>query len=44
MNKSREKLPFDVSGFRMIMYTDSIQGAPNLKQQLTKFVKALLDR
>lgn len=44
MNKAREKLPFDVSGFRMIMYTDSIQGAPSLKQQLTRFVKSLLDR
>lgn len=43
MNKAREKLPFDVSGFRMIMYSDSIQGAPNLKQQLSNFIKSLLD-
>lgn len=44
MNKARERLPFDISGFRTIMYSDSIKGAPNLKQQLTKFVKSLLDQ
>jgi len=42
MDKGRENLPFDVSGFRIIMYNNTIKGAQYVKEQLTKFLKALI--
>lgn len=42
MNKDREKLPFDVSGFRVIMYNNTIKGAPHVREKLTKFLKAVM--
>lgn len=43
MDKEREKLPFDISGFRIIMYNNTIKGAQYVKEILTKFLKTLIN-
>lgn len=43
MDKEREKLPFDVSGFRVIMYNNTIKGAQYVKELLTKFLTTLIN-
>lgn len=42
MDKERDKLPFDVSSFRVIMYNNTIKGAQYVKEILTKFLKTLI--
>ena len=43
MDKERKDLPFDISGFRVIMYHNTIEGAQYVKNQLTRFLKALIN-
>ena len=43
MDKEREKLPFDISGFRIIMYNNTIEGAQYVKNLLTRFLKTLIN-
>ena len=40
--KSREKLPFDVSGFRTLFYDNSIGGKRRVEEQLIKFITNIL--
>lgn len=42
MDKERDRLPFDVSSFRVIMYNNTIKGAQYVKEILTKFLKTLI--
>lgn len=42
MNKERKKLPFDISGFRVIMYNNTIKGAPRVRMQLKRFLEAII--
>lgn len=42
MDKEREKLPFDISSFRIIMYNNTIEGAQYVKNLLTRFLKTLI--
>lgn len=41
--KSREKLPFDVSGFRTLFYDNSIGGKRKVEERLKKFITNILD-
>ncbi|MGB2863744.1 MAG: hypothetical protein WBC05_10505 [Sedimentisphaerales bacterium] len=41
--KSREKLPFDVSGFRTLFYDNSIGGKRKVEERLTKFITNILE-
>lgn len=43
MDKERKDLPFDISGFRVIMYYNTIEGSQYVKKQLTRFLKALIN-
>ncbi len=43
MDKERKDLPFDISGFRVIMYYNTIEGAQYVKKKLTRFLKALIN-
>lgn len=40
--KKREKLPFDISGFRTLFYEDSISGKTKVESNLKKFLDAML--
>ncbi len=40
-DKSRERLPFDLSGFRTIFYTNSISGKERVEQTLEKHLDSL---
>ncbi len=43
-DNKRDKLPFDLSSFRTIFYSDSIAGKKNVELQLRKHLEALLPR
>jgi nucleoside 2-deoxyribosyltransferase len=38
------KLPFDVSGYRVIFYDDSIKGKRDVEQQLRRHLESILGR
>jgi nucleoside 2-deoxyribosyltransferase len=38
-NRKTEKLPFDVSGYRVIFYDDTIGGKSNIESTLTEHLK-----
>lgn len=40
--KKREKLPFDISGFRTLFYEDSISGKTTVEKNLESFLKSML--
>ncbi len=40
-DKNREKLPFDISGFRLLFYENSIAGKPNVESALRKHLEAI---
>ncbi len=40
--RKREKLPFDVSGFRTLYYDNSIGGKSKVEERLNKFIKSIL--
>lgn len=40
--KKREKLPFDISGFRTLFYEDSISGKTSIEKNLENFLKSML--
>lgn len=40
--KSREKLPFDVSAFRTLFYDNSIGGKSKVEERLKKFISSIL--
>lgn len=41
-DKKREKLPFDVSGFRTLFYENSIGGKSKVERDLKKFIEGIL--
>lgn len=41
-DKKREKLPFDVSGFRTLFYENSIGGKNKVERDLKKFIESIL--
>ena len=41
-DKKREKLPFDVSGFRTLFYDNSIGGKSKVERDLKKFIENIL--
>lgn len=43
-DKKREKLPFDVSGFRTLFYENSIGGKKKVEKDLLKYLKAIFNR
>lgn len=40
-NKERGKLPFDISGFRVVFYTDSIRGKGDMEVELRNHLRAI---
>ena len=38
MDRARESVPFDISGFRVIMYNNTIEGASKVKDQFDKYL------
>ena len=40
----REKLPFDISGYRTIFYNNTISGKHQIEQQLDKYIKYMSNR
>jgi len=40
-DKNREKLPFDISGFRLLFYENSIAGKPNVESALRKHLEGI---
>lgn len=42
MNRVRQQLPFDISGFRVIMYNNTIKGAPYVREKLKRFLNAII--
>lgn len=40
--KKREKLPFDISGFRTLFYEDSISGKSTVEKNLKKFLENII--
>jgi hypothetical protein len=40
-DKNREKIPFDISGFRLLFYENSIAGKPNVETALRKHLEAI---
>ena len=42
-DKTREKLPFDVSSFRTLFYENSISGKTKIEKSLTKYLENILE-